>query len=87
MGNLQKFDIRFIIGEYKNMGPKDYFSLKGDVNSIALYLESKGIWKRKFGGIYTVTQETLIWINAEPVFKKNLILSQTKTVEVLRGIR
>ena len=82
MGNLWKFDICFIIVESKNIGPADYFSLKGDVDSIALYLESKGIWKGKFGGIYTVTQETVIWINAEPVFKKNLIISASETVEV-----
>ena len=53
MGSLRKFDVRFIIVESRNIRP---FSLKGDVDSIALYLESEEIWKRKFGGIYTVTQ-------------------------------
>ena len=87
MGNLRKIDVRFIIVESKNIRPADYFSVEGDVDSIVLYLESKGIWKQKFGGIYTVTQETLTWINAEPVFKKNLILSETETVEVLHRTR
>ena len=82
MGNLRKFDVRLIIVESRNIRPADYFSRRGDVDSIALYLESKGIWKRKFGGIYTAMQETLIRINAEPVFKKNLIISPPEAVEV-----
>ena len=82
MGNLQKFDVRLIIVESRNIRPADYFSLKGDIDSIAYYLESKGIWKRKFGGIYHAVHETLIRVNAEPVFRKDLIISSPEAVEV-----
>ena len=79
MGNLRKFDVRLIMIECRNIRPADYLTLRGDVDSIALYLESKGIWKRKFGEIYTAMQETLIRINA---VKKNLIISPPEAVEV-----
>ena len=82
MDNLRKFDIRLVMVESRNTQSADYFSLKGNIDSIALYLESKGIWKRKFGGIYHAMHETLIRVNAEPVFRKNLIISSSEAVEV-----
>ena len=82
MGNLRKFDVHLIMIECGNIRPADYLTLRGDVDSIALYLERKGFWKRKFGGVYNVTQQTVTRINEEPVFTKNLIISSQQTIEV-----
>ena len=82
MGNLRKFDVRLIMIESRNIRPADYFTLRGDIDSIALYLERKGFWKRKYGGIYNVAQQTVIRINEEPVFTKNLTISSQETIEV-----
>ena len=68
--------------ECRNIRPADYLTLRGDVDSIALYLERKGFWKRKYGGIYNVAQQTVIRINKELVFKKNLTISSQETIEV-----